>query len=224
MRYRRLAVGLLLLTALYNVGEGIIAVYSGIAAGSLVLLAFGADSYLEVLAAGAVLWRLSYRDEEDGERAERRAMRFIGATFLVLALGVVFQGVTALTQGNGAEESVAGLVLLLASLAFMPLLALTKLWAAARGHLPALAAEAKETIACSYLSVTALAGLLATALLGWWWLDATAALLLVPWLVREGLEGVHGDACFAGIRPCFCRPCWLGLRACARVCCPAACC
>jgi hypothetical protein len=79
-------------------------------------------------------------------------------------------------------------------------------------------------VACSYLSLTAFAGLLGTALLGWWWLDAGAALLLVPWLVREGLEGVRGDACFDGLRPCFCRTCLGGLRSCAPVCCTPACC
>src|SRR5215212_2072307 len=94
--YFRLAVALLLLTALYNVVEGVVAVASGYHAQSLTLLAFGADSYLEVLAAGAVLWRLSFRDEEAGERAEQRAGRFIGWTFLVLAAGITFQSVYAL--------------------------------------------------------------------------------------------------------------------------------
>ena len=223
-RLRRLAVALLILTALYNVAEGVIAIASGLRAESLTLLAFGADSYLEVLAAGAVLWRLSYRDEEAGERAEQRAMRLIGWTFLILAAAVVFQSVSALIQRHAAEESVVGLLLLAASLVLMPVLSLAKLWTAARAKLPVLAAEAKETVACSYLSLTAFAGLLATALLGWWWLDAAAALLLVPWLVREGLEGVRGDACFDGLRPCFCRTCLGGLRSCTPVCCTPACC
>lgn len=223
-RFSQLAIALLLLTLLYNVAEGAIAIYGGIEAGSLVLLTFGADSYLEVLAAGAVLWRLSYRDEEAGERAEQRAMRLIGATFLLLAAAVVFQSVLALAGRHAAEQSRLGLLLLAASLVTMPLLSLAKLWTAARGTIPALAAEARETVACSYLSLTAFAGLLATALLGWWWLDAVAALLLVPWLLREGLEGVRGDACYDGAHPCFCRPCLGGLRACTPVCCAPACC
>lgn len=213
-RLRLLAITLLAVTALYNIGEGVIAIASGLAADSLTPLAFGADSYLEVLAAGAVLWRLSYRDGEAGERAERRAMRLIGATFLILAAAVAFQSVGALARHHAAQESAVGLVLLALSLVLMPLLSLAKLWTAARARLPVLAAEAKETVACSYLSLTAFAGLLATARIGWWWLDAAAALLLVPWLVKEGLEGVRGDACFEGIRPCFCYPCLGGLRSC----------
>jgi divalent metal cation (Fe/Co/Zn/Cd) transporter len=223
-RLTRLAVGLLVLTILYNIGEGVIAVYAGITANSLVLVAFGADSYLEVLAAGAVLWRLSYRDEEAGERAEQRAMRLIGATFLLLAAAVVFQAVLSLAGQEAAKESRLGLLLLAASLLVMPVLSLAKLWTAARAKMPALAAEAKETIACSYLSLTAFTGLVATALLGWWWLDAAAALLLVPWLIKEGLEGLRGEACFDGARPCFCRSCRFGIRACTPACCVPVCC
>jgi divalent metal cation (Fe/Co/Zn/Cd) transporter len=218
------AVLLLVLTALYNIGEGVLAIVSGVEAQSLTLLAFGADSYLEVVAAGAVLWRLSYRDEEAGERAEQRARRIIGATFLLLAGAVTIQSTVALAGRAAAESSPLGLALLATSLVLMPLLSLAKLWTAARANLPALAAEARETIACSYLSLTAFAGLVAVALAGWWWLDAVAALLLVPWLVREGLEGVRGDACFEGIRACFCRPCFLGVRACAGSCCAPVCC
>ncbi|MGD9889914.1 MAG: cobalt transporter [Dehalococcoidia bacterium] len=223
-RLRKIAVGLLLFTALYNVVEGVLAVTSGLRAHSLTLLAFGADSYLEVLAAGAVLWRLSYRDEEAGERAERWAMRFIGATFLVLAAAVAFQSVVSLLGREVAEESRLGLALLAASLVVMPLLSLAKLWTAARARLPALAAEARETVACSYLSLTAFAGLVAVALAGWWWLDAVSALLLVPWLAREGLEGLRGEGCFEGAHTCFCRPCLFGIRSCTPHCCAPACC
>lgn len=210
----RLAIGLLIATAVYNVFEGAIAITSGLAADSITLVAFGADSYLEVLAAAAVLWRLSFKDQEAGERAEARALRFIGVTFLVLAAAVVFQSGLSLYGREGAEESLVGIVLLAVSLLLMPVLSFAKLWTAARVQMPALAAEARETIACSYLSLTAFAGVLATAVAGWWWIDATAALLLVPWLVREGLEAVRGEACYDGSNPCFCRQCLYGLRNC----------
>jgi divalent metal cation (Fe/Co/Zn/Cd) transporter len=215
---RKLAVALLAVTLLYNVIEGVIAIASGVQAGSLVLISFGADSYLEVLATGAVLWRLSYRDEEEGERAEQRAMRFIGVTFLVLAAAIVFQATVSLTNHDAANESILGLLILTASLVVMPPLSFAKFWVAARTGMPVLAAEAKETIACSYLSLTAFAGVIAIFLFGWWWLDAVAALLMVPWLAREGFEGVRAAACFDGIRPCFCRTCFYGLRDCQPTC------
>ena len=112
---RRLAFGLLIAPVLYNVIEGFIALSAGIRAGCLVLLTFGADSYLDVLAAGAVIWRLTYENEEAGERAEQRAMRLAGWTFLLLAGAVVFQSL-ALANGDG-------LALLVASLIIMPVLA-----------------------------------------------------------------------------------------------------
>src|SRR5262245_17466752 len=127
-RLRWLAVTLLLVTAAYNVAEGAIAIAGGLAAGSLTLVAFGADSYREVLAAGAVLWRLSYRDEEAGERAERRAMRLIGGTFLLLAAAVTFESAHALARHHGAETYDGGLIVLAVSLVLMPMLALAKLW------------------------------------------------------------------------------------------------
>ena len=211
---------LLGVTILYNVAEGVIAIASGIAAGSISLVAFGADSYLEVGAASAVLWRINIADPEQGEAAEQRAMRFIGWTVLVLSAAIVFQAAFAFASRDGAEESLAGVALALASVTVMPALALWKLKIAAEGRLLALAAEAKETIACSYLSLTLLAGLVANLLFGWWWLDAATALLLVPWLVREGLEGIRGDACFEGLTACFCRSCLYGVRQCRAVCCP----
>jgi divalent metal cation (Fe/Co/Zn/Cd) transporter len=220
----RWPVVLLLVTIGYNVAEGALALLSAAQAHSLTLAAFGADSYLEVLAAVAVLWRLHYADEEAGERAEGRARRVIGATFLLLAAAVVFQSVRDLVGQASADASGLGLAVVLASLVVMPTLALAKFWAAARGKLPVLAAEAKETVACSYFSLTAAAGVVALTCFGWWWLDAMGALFLVPWLVREGLEGVRGDACFADLRPCFCRPCVFGLRGCRQRCCAPACC
>jgi divalent metal cation (Fe/Co/Zn/Cd) transporter len=176
-----------------------------------------------VLAAGAVIWRLTSPDEETGERREGQAMRFVGITFLVLTAAVVLQAGVALVEGHGAEESLTGIALLAASLLVMPVLSLLKLRTAAAERLPVLAVEARETIACSYLSLTALAGLVATAVIGWWWIDAAAALLLVPWLVREGLEAAKGENCIENLGTCFCRACTWGLRSCAGVCCgPAA--
>ena len=215
----RTARALLITTIAYNAVEGVIAIAAGAAAGSLALLAFGADSYLEVAAAGAVLWRISIDDPARGERAEERAVRFIGWTFLVLAAAIAYQAAASLAARDGASESLAGIALAAASVTLMPVLALWKLRTAARHNILALAAEAKETLACSYLSLTLLAGLVANAALGWWWLDAFTALLLVPWLVREGLEGVRGDACFEGLTACFCRRCLYGVRVCRAICC-----
>ena len=184
---------LLAVTVVYNIVEGVVALWAGLAAGSIALVAFGADSYLEVAAAALVLWRLSATERSGADLIEDRVRRFVGWTFLILAAAVVFQAAWSLTVQDGASESLVGIGLAVASVTVMPAVALWKLRIAARTNVPSLAAEARETLACSYLSVTLLLGLVANALLGWWWLDATTALLLVPWLVREGLEGVRGE-------------------------------
>ena len=215
----QLAKILLIVTILYNVGEGLVALWSGVVAGSIALVAFGADSYLEVAAASLVLWRVSIQDEEYAEQIEGRVVRFIGWTFIALSAAIVFQSTWALVNGAGAEESLVGIVLAVLSVTVMPLIAFWKLQIAAKGNLQSIAIEAKETIACSALSITLLVGLVANALVGWWWLDAVTALLLVPWLVREGLEGIRGETCHDGLQLCSCRPCFYGLRACRAACC-----
>ena len=212
---------LLSVTILYNVAEGVLALWSGIRAGSVALVAFGADSYIEMAAASVVLWRLGIVDPERGEVVERRAVRFIGLTFLALSAAIVFQSTWVIVLRSGAEESLVGIGIAVASVVIMPGLALWKLRVAAKGNLQSLASEAKETIACTYLSATLLAGLVANAALGWWWLDAVTALLLLPWLLREGLECVRGEECEAGPQLCSCRGCLFGLRACRAACCAA---
>jgi divalent metal cation (Fe/Co/Zn/Cd) transporter len=130
-------------------------------------------------------------------------------------VAVVFQTAARAVSRDAAGESLVGTVLLVASLTIMPLLAIAKLGVAAREDLRALAAEARETAACFYVSATALTGLLAVALVGWWWVNRFFALLIVLWLVKEGIKGLRGEACFDGAVLFWCRKCWFELAACA---------
>lgn len=212
---------LLIFTIAYNLAEGVVAVWAGMAAGSIALVGFGADSYIEIIAATLVLWRMSEYHSERSEQTEEFVERFIGWTFLALALAIVVQSVINLAAGDGASESPVGIGLAIASITVMPAIALWKLRAAADHNIPSLAAEARETLACSYLSATLLIGLVANALLSWWWLDPLTALLLVPWLVREGLEGVREEHDHETYRPCACRGCLFGIRKCTLSCCAA---
>lgn len=182
-------------TMAYNSLEAVVAVWAGREAESIALVGFGLDSVIE-LAAGAILyWRLlSERrglPEEEVETREIRARRFVGATFLALAAYVLSQAAWTLWVGRPPEESLLGIALAVASLVLMPLIAWGKFRTARQLKSRALEAEAKETLACAYLSFTLLLGLLGNALAGWWWADPVAAVLMVPWLVREGLEGIR---------------------------------
>ena len=183
---------LLYLTAAWNVIEGLVAVGSGIVAGSIALVGFGLDSFIEVFAACALLWRLRHEGEA-GEGAERRALTFIGITFLLLAAYVLAQAVFNFVAQEEPAESLVGIVLSLVSLAVMPGLGLAKRSYGLRLGSRALVAESLETLICSYLSLTLFIGLFLNAALGWWWADPAAALLMVPWLAKEGFEGVRGE-------------------------------
>lgn len=191
-----LARKLLWITLAWNVIEGIIAVGSGVAAGSVALVGFGLDSSIEVAAAGIVLWRMQLPEHD--ERAEQRellARRVVGATFLLLAVYIFAQALYVPLTGNHPDSSTVGITLAAAAAIAMPFLGVTKRWNAERIGSRALMAESTETIFCSYLSFTLFIGLVANALFGWWWADIVAALAMVPWIVKEGLEGVRGEHC-----------------------------
>lgn len=198
-RWTRIGLTLVVATLLYNVAEAIIAIWFGAEADSIVLVGFGLDSIIECAAAAMLLWRLAVEasgaSAETIEEAEVRVHRFIGFTFLALAVYVVVQAALSLYKSEAPNESTVGIVLAAASLLIMPLVSFGKLRAAREIGSPALRAEAMETLACSYLSFTLLLGLGANAWAGLWWADPVAAMLMVPWLVKEGREGLAGDAC-----------------------------
>lgn len=173
----------------YNVLEGLIAITAGIAAGSIALVGFGIDSVIEVLAAGMLVWRLSHRGSPDEETAkEKQALRIVGVTFFLLAAYVLYQAGSTLVQHQPPEVSLVGIILSCLSLVMMPLAAARQRVLAKRLGSRALAADAIETLICTYLSFTLLLGLSLNAFWGWWWADPAAALAMVPLMVKEGWE------------------------------------
>lgn len=185
-------------TVSWNVIEGVVAIAAGVVAGSIALVGFGLDSYIEVISGSALIWRFRQHGlgAEAETAAERRAIFLVGVTFLLLALYVTYESVRKLALRERPEESLVGIVLTAVSLVVMPGLAYFKRRVAAQLGSRALLADAKETLACSYLSFTVLLGLAANAALGWWWADPVAGLAIVYWLVKEGREALreaHGE-------------------------------
>ncbi len=185
-------------TVSWNIIEGIIAVVFGSIAGSVALLGFGIDSFIESTSGVVVGWRFSYemggRSRDKSEKAELWAARITGALLLILALYLVFDSCRRLFgYGREPDSSRIGIVLTIVSLVIMPVLAKAKLKLAAQVESKALRADAYETIACAWLSLTTLVGLILNAAFGWWWADPAAALVLVPLIVREGIEGIRGE-------------------------------
>ncbi len=193
----RRARALLLATSAYNAVEAGVAVAAGLAAGSVALMGFGLDSAIEI-AASLAAWRrvsieLQDRDAEALERTERRVGRFVGASFVALSLYVLVESVLSLTGAAEPRTSWVGIGLAVASLLIMPGLALAKTRVAARLGSHALRSEAKETLACAWLSLTLLLGLALNAAFGWAWADPVAALAMIPWLLSEAREAWEGE-------------------------------
>ena len=132
---------------------------------------------------------------EQRERSEHVARRLVGACFLLLAAYITAECAHALWTRERATRSIAGILIAVAAVIIMPLLARAKRRVAAELGSRALHSDSRQADFCAYLSAILLAGLLLNALLGWWWADAMAALVMVPIIAREGLQGLRGKAC-----------------------------
>jgi len=181
-------------TIAWNTLEGLVAVIAGAIAGSISLVGFGLDSFIEVTSGATLLWRMSVdADESRRERNEKLSLRIVGISFLALAAYIAFESVTDLLEKKAPEHSLAGIILAIVSLIVMPLLSRAK---GRVGHglgSAAMNADAKQSQFCSYLSAILLSGLLLNAALGWWWADPSAALIMTPIIAREGLQAIRGE-------------------------------
>jgi len=183
-------------TLAWNGFEAAVALISGVLAGSIALVGFGLDSVIETASAGILLWR--FRADANAKRrarAEHTARRLVGICFLLLATYVTVESVRALWIKALPERSLPGILIAVAAVIVMPLLGRAKRRVAAELGSRALHADSRQADFCAYLSAILLAGLLLHGLLGWWWADPAAALVMVPIIVREGWQGMRGQAC-----------------------------
>lgn len=187
------------LTIGWNCLEAVIAIGSGIVAGSIALVGFGFDSVIEVTSGAAVLWRLQ-RDHHHArrEQMEKLSLRIVAICFLALAVYVTYESIEALIDRTAPQRSIVGIVLAALSLIVMPLLTRAKRRVAAALDSRSMSADAKQTEFCAYLSAILLGGLLLNAAFGWWWADPVAGLVMVPIIVKEGVDGLRGKACGCG--------------------------
>ncbi len=181
------------LTLAWNSLEAVLSILAGLVAGSIALVGFGFDSVIECFSGAALLWRLGAGEE--AERRERIAVRLVGVSFLLLAAYVAWDATSSLIRHEAQHESYLGLGVAAASLIVMPLLARAKRRVARGLNSGAMHADSRQTDVCAYLSAILLGGLLLYVLLGWWWADPVAALIMVPLILKEGIEGVRGETC-----------------------------
>jgi divalent metal cation (Fe/Co/Zn/Cd) transporter len=183
-------------TIAWNTVEGLIAVVAGLIAGSISLVGFGIDSFIEVTSGSVLLWRMSVDARvRDRERNEKRALKVVGICFLALAAYIAYESATDLWSKRTPEHSIPGIILACVSLVVMPLLSRAKRRIGLELGSAAMRADAKQTEFCTYLSAILLAGLLLNAIFGLWWADPVAGLIMVPIISKEGLEGLQGKTC-----------------------------
>jgi divalent metal cation (Fe/Co/Zn/Cd) transporter len=180
----------------WNAIEGVVAVVSGVIAGSIALVGFGLDSFIEVTSGLTLHWRMSVdADVHRRELNEKRALRIVGACFLLLAAYVAYESASDLWSKTAPEHSVPGIILACVSLIVMPLLSRAKRRVGHALDSAAMHADAKQTEFCTYLSAILLFGLLFNETFGLWWADPVAGLVMVPIIAKEGIEGLRAKTC-----------------------------
>jgi divalent metal cation (Fe/Co/Zn/Cd) transporter len=183
----------------WNIVEGIVAVAAALSSGSIALLGFGVDSFVETLSGAILIWRLRSEDRDMDVRAveqlDRRAHQLVGLSLFALAAYIAVDASWALWSGERPEQSWVGIAVTAISLGVMWLLARAKHRAAAALGSRALEADAFQTTACWWLSIITLSGVGLNTLAGWWWADPVAALAMTWFLVREGREAWRGEDC-----------------------------
>jgi divalent metal cation (Fe/Co/Zn/Cd) transporter len=178
----------------WHVVEATVAVAAGLAAGSVALVAFGADSLIEAGAGVVIAWLMAGR-RSASDRAERRAQQLIAASFAILAGYVGIEAVRDLAGGHRPEASWVGIGLAVVTLATMPPLASAKRRVGVRLGSSATTSESRQTLLCAYLSAALLVGLLANALFDWWWADPVVALVIGGVALREARDAWRGETC-----------------------------
>jgi divalent metal cation (Fe/Co/Zn/Cd) transporter len=177
--------------------EAAVAIAAGVAASSIALIGFGADSVVESIAGVVLLWRLS-DERSQSEEAEHRAQRLIGLTFWLIAAYVGVEAIRSLVAGDEPSVSYVGIALAAVTLVTMPPLAAAKARVAHQLGSAATRSEGRQNLLCAYLSAALLIGLGANAAFGWWWADPATALLIVGVALNEGREAWRGEGCAEG--------------------------
>ncbi len=176
----------------WHFAEAAIAIAAGIAASSIALIGFGADSVVEAFAGVILLWRFG-ASRSGSTESEHRAQKLIAVSFFVIAAYVGVEAIRSLVTGEHVEVSWVGIVLAAVTTVTMPPLARAKQRVAEKLNSGATRSEGRQTMLCAYMSVALLFGLGANAIAGLWWVDALVALFIAAIAVDEGIDSWRGE-------------------------------
>jgi divalent metal cation (Fe/Co/Zn/Cd) transporter len=193
------ALSLSYFTVGYNVLEGIVSIIAGSLAGSIALVGFGLDSFVESLSGGVMIWRFRKHGkmtEEEEERVEAKAIRLIAYTFFILGAYILYESVKKLCFHEIPHPSLLGIIIAIVSMIVMPVLFYTKYRTGKTIGSKSLMVDSRQTLACAFLSVALLIGLGTNYLYGIWWADPVVGVIIVIFLIREGYTALkEGKVC-----------------------------
>ena len=190
------ALSLSYFTVGYNILEGLISVFAGLSAGSIALVGFGLDSFVESLSGGVMIWRFRKHgnlSKEEEERVEAKAVRMIGYTFFVLGGYVLYESTRKLYLQEIPDTSLLGIIIAIASMIVMPVLFYAKYRTGKEINSKSLIVDSKQTLACVFLSVALLIGLGLNYLYGFWQADPIVGLIIVAFLIREAYTALKKE-------------------------------
>jgi divalent metal cation (Fe/Co/Zn/Cd) transporter len=186
------------LTVGWNLVEGIVAISAAVVAGSVALLGFGIDSFVESASGSVMIWRLTAErrarlSHSRIEALEHRARRLVAASLFLLAAWIAVDAAQTLWRGDRPEFSAVGVALTAVSLVVMFWLARAKRRVARELGSRAMEADAFQTTACWWLSLAALTGIGLNGALGWWWADPVAGVVIAGLVIKEGRDAWEGE-------------------------------
>lgn len=195
-KHHKRALSLSYFTVGYNIFEGVVSIFAGLLAGSIALVGFGLDSFVESSSGTVMIWRFRKHgkiSEDDEEKIERKAVRFVAYTFFILGVYILYESVKKLYFREIPDPSLLGIIIAILSIIIMPVLFYMKYRTGKLINSKSLMADSKETLACTFLSVALLIGLGLNYLYGFWQADPIVGLVIVIFLIREGYKILKGE-------------------------------
>ncbi len=176
-------------TVIYNIIEGVLSIFVGVSTGSISLVGFGLDSFIESLSGSILIWRFtksSHISNSHTDKTEQKAIRLISFTFFILGSYVLYESIIKLVKQESPTQSVFGIVIALISIIVMIGLYKNKITLGMNNHIRSLVADSKQTLACIWMSITMLIGLGLNYFFHIWWSDAVAGVIISMFLFKEG--------------------------------------
>lgn len=180
----------------YNILEGVVSIIAGTFAGSVALVGFGLDSFVESLSGSVMIWRFRKQgkiSDEEEANTERKAIKLVAFTFFILAAYILYESISKLVYREAPDPSLVGIIIAMVSIIVMPVLFYQKYKTGKALGSKSLVADSKETLACLFMSFALLIGLGVNYLYGLWQADPAIGIVIVLFLIREGYETLEGE-------------------------------